>query len=82
MILSLQYNKCSLELLALFYLLILSRQDAYASYNYAEYKSDPRPSDLNNDNHGTMNAGIVSMRRNSICGIGIAYNARIGGKNY
>ena len=54
-------------------------KDKSASFNYAEYKYDPIPADLNSETHGTVIAGVVGMQRNTICGVGVAYNARIGG---
>ena len=57
------------------------------SHNYAEDLShdfnggddDPSPADLTNS-HGTRCAGeIAMMANNHLCGVGVAYNATIGG---
>ena len=40
---------------------------------------DPFPLDIDSETHGTVNAGIVAMQRNSLCGTGVAYKAKIGG---
>lgn len=56
--------------------------DARASYDFIDLDADPMPRfDPNNNNaHGTSVAGLIAAAgQNSICIIGIAYNARIGG---
>ena len=43
---------------------------------------DPTP-DFNDgvlDSHGTQCSGIVGMANNSVCGVGVAYQANIGGR--
>ena len=54
-------------------------QDSSASYNYIESTSDPSPYSFY-DSHGTNCAGIVGMARdNTYCGVGVAYNCKLGG---
>ncbi|XP_033109451.1 proprotein convertase subtilisin/kexin type 5-like [Anneissia japonica] len=52
-----------------------------ASYDYNDNDPNPIPryDSLNKNNHGTRCAGVVSMGNNTICGIGVAYEAKIGG---
>lgn len=53
--------------------------DSSASYNYVEYRTDPTPSNLFKETHGTKCAGIIGMQRdNAVCGVGVAYNAKLG----
>lgn len=40
---------------------------------------DPTPDPGIGNNHGTMCAGLIGMGKNSHCGIGVAYNSKIGG---
>ncbi|XP_072899632.1 PC3-like endoprotease variant B isoform X1 [Hemitrygon akajei] len=58
--------------------------DPDASFDFNDYfdeKHDPVPNAKNEQNgHGTKCAGEVAMEaNNSFCGVGIAYNANIGG---
>lgn len=54
-------------------------QDSTASYNYIEAVTDPSPSSLY-DSHGTSCAGEIGMARdNGYCGVGVAYNCKLGG---
>ena len=56
-------------------------QDSSASYDFVHHDSDPTP-DTNTDEpntHGTECAGEVGMAKNSVCGIGVAHRASIGG---
>ena len=56
-------------------------QDSSASYDFAHYDSDPTP-DYSSDEpnrHGTSCAGEVGMARNSLCGVGVAHECKIGG---
>ena len=56
--------------------------DPYASYDYNDNDEDPSPRyTLDNINkHGTRCAGEVAAEmNNSICGVGVAYNAKLGG---
>ena len=60
--------------------LSVNTQDSQASHDFIHYDSDPTP-DVNDDepnSHGTECAGVVGMKRNSVCGVGVAYNASIG----
>ncbi|XP_056022622.1 furin-like protease kpc-1 isoform X5 [Ostrea edulis] len=56
--------------------------DPDASYDVNSHDEDPQPHyDYTNENrHGTRCAGEVAAKaHNMICGVGVAYNARIGG---
>uniref|UniRef100_A0A0B7ABT3 P/Homo B domain-containing protein n=2 Tax=Arion vulgaris TaxID=1028688 RepID=A0A0B7ABT3_9EUPU len=56
--------------------------DEYASYDFNQKRRDPTPRyDPTNENkHGTRCAGEIAMKANNkFCGVGIAFNARIGG---
>ncbi|XP_057306500.1 PC3-like endoprotease variant B [Hydractinia symbiolongicarpus] len=55
--------------------------DQKASYDFNDMDSDPKPRDSDPDNcHGTRCAGeIAAAANNSICGVGVAYDANIGG---
>ena len=56
--------------------------DADASIDLNDNDVDPRPryEPTNENNHGTRCAGIVAAKaNNSKCGVGIAFNVRIGG---
>ncbi|XP_022105565.1 furin-like isoform X1 [Acanthaster planci] len=56
--------------------------DPVASYDVNSRDDDPQPRyDFTNENrHGTRCAGeVAALANNSICSVGIAYNARIGG---
>lgn len=45
------------------------------------HTGDPMPSYLDDNAHGTRCAGEVAMQAgNGKCGVGIAYDAKIGGK--
>ena len=47
------------------------------------FVGDPMPSYLDDNAHGTRCAGEVAMQAgNGKCGVGIAYNAKIGGKRW
>lgn len=42
---------------------------------------DPTPTDDGNNKHGTRCAGeVAAVANNDICGVGIAYDALIGGE--
>ena len=59
-------------------------QDSSASYDFAHYDSDPTP-DYSSDEpnrHGTSCAGEVGMARNSLCGVGVAHECKIGGTSF
>ncbi|KAA3680673.1 uncharacterized protein DEA37_0012853 [Paragonimus westermani] len=55
--------------------------DPMASYDFNDEDADPMPNLLASDNkHGTRCAGeIAAVGNNSVCMVGIAHNARIGG---
>ncbi|XP_072255240.1 furin [Pyxicephalus adspersus] len=56
--------------------------DPDASYDVNDQDSDPQPryTQLNDNRHGTRCAGeVAAVANNGICGVGIAFNARIGG---
>lgn len=55
--------------------------DQKASYDFNDMDADPHPRDTDPDNcHGTRCAGeVAAIANNSICGVGVAYNANIGG---
>uniref|UniRef100_A0A4X2LJA8 Proprotein convertase subtilisin/kexin type 4 n=1 Tax=Vombatus ursinus TaxID=29139 RepID=A0A4X2LJA8_VOMUR len=56
--------------------------DALASYDFNDNDPDPQPRyTLMNDNrHGTRCAGeVAAVANNRICGVGVAYKAKIGG---
>jgi len=56
--------------------------DPEASYDFNDKDGDPFPRyDFTNENkHGTRCAGeIAMMANNKKCGVGVAYNAKIGG---
>lgn len=64
------------ELLCFFYL-----QDPEASYDINGNDSDPMPQDNGDNKHGTRCAGeVAAVAFNSFCGVGVAYNASIGGE--
>lgn len=48
------------------------------SYDFNDHVQDPRPR-LLDDTHGTRCAGEVAAAKNSACGVGVAYDARISG---
>ena len=64
----------------------LRPQDSAASWDFANGDSDPTPDNYvgdDPDSHGTSCAGEVGMAKNNgHCGVGVAYNARIGGELY
>ena len=51
---------------------------AKGSYDFNEGVDEPKPR-LSDDKHGTRCAGEIAAVKNGVCGIGVAYNARIGG---
>ncbi|VDN86533.1 unnamed protein product, partial [Brugia pahangi] len=54
--------------------------DPLASYDLNDNDPDPMPKFNKMNRHGTRCAGeIVMTPNNSFCGVGIAYNAKIGG---
>lgn len=71
----------------IFYYIILmltihSPQDPDASFDINGNDSDPTPQDNGDNKHGTRCAGeVAAVAFNNYCGVGVAYNASIGG-NY
>lgn len=63
---------------------IYSSQNPDLSWNYINDNPDIMPSrdwDGNFRSHGTRCAGEIVMKpNNGLCGVGIAYGARVGGK--
>ncbi|XP_073507267.1 proprotein convertase subtilisin/kexin type 4-like [Phyllobates terribilis] len=56
--------------------------DLLASYDFNDDDPDPQPryNPSDENRHGTRCAGeVAAVAHNDICGVGIAYNARIGG---
>ncbi len=51
---------------------------AKGSYDFNDNTDEPKPR-LSDDRHGTRCAGEIAAVRNGVCGVGVAYNARIGG---
>ncbi|KAG8456361.1 hypothetical protein GDO86_002223 [Hymenochirus boettgeri] len=61
---------------------IYTNYDPEASYDFNDNDNDPFPRyDITNENkHGTRCAGEVAMIANNYkCGVGVAYNAKVGG---
>lgn len=56
-------------------------QDPSASYDINGNDSDPMPQDNGDNKHGTRCAGeVAAVAFNNYCGVGVAYNASIGGE--
>jgi len=54
--------------------------DPFASTDINDSDQDPMPQDNGDNKHGTRCAGeVAAVANNGICGVGIAYNASIGG---
>ena len=51
---------------------------AAGSYDFNDKVDEPKPR-LDDDQHGTRCAGEVAAVRNDVCGVGVAYDARIAG---
>lgn len=61
---------------------IYHTQDPDASFDINGNDSDPTPQDNGDNKHGTRCAGeVAAVAFNNYCGVGVAYNASIGG-NY
>uniref|UniRef100_A0A8C9W8Z0 Furin, paired basic amino acid cleaving enzyme n=1 Tax=Scleropages formosus TaxID=113540 RepID=A0A8C9W8Z0_SCLFO len=61
---------------------LVQNYDPEASYDVNDGDPDPQPryTQLNDNRHGTRCAGeVAAVANNGICGVGVAYNARIGG---
>lgn len=65
-----------------FYDIVYKNQDGEISINLNWNKTDPMPRYEDPTNaHGTRCAGEISMAANNRkCGVGIAYNAKVGGQ--
>lgn len=61
---------------------ILFVQDPLASYDFNNHDNDPIPRyDPTNENkHGTRCAGEVAAKVDGQCGVGAAYNSKVGGE--
>ncbi|KAF2403975.1 hypothetical protein EJ06DRAFT_301304 [Trichodelitschia bisporula] len=51
---------------------------AAGSYDFNDQVKEPKPR-LSDDLHGTRCAGEVAAARNNVCGIGVAYDAKVSG---
>ncbi|KAL2916495.1 pheromone processing endoprotease [Polyrhizophydium stewartii] len=51
---------------------------AEGSYDFNFHKKDPSPS-LDDDTHGTRCAGEVAAVKNDVCGVGVAWSAKVAG---
>ncbi|KAI7882315.1 serine endoprotease Kex1 [Mucor mucedo] len=51
---------------------------AEGSYDFNNHVKDPRPR-LQDDTHGTRCAGEIAAVKNDICGLGVAYEAKVSG---
>lgn len=51
---------------------------AEGSYDFNEHDPEPKPT-LSDDRHGTRCAGEVAAVRNDVCGVGVAYDAKVAG---
>lgn len=61
---------------------LVQNYDPDASYDVNDGDPDPQPryTQLNDNRHGTRCAGeVAAVADNDICGVGVAYNSRIGG---
>ncbi|XP_068612958.1 furin-like [Brachionichthys hirsutus] len=59
-----------------------SNYDPEASYDVNDGDADPQPryTQRNENRHGTRCAGeVAAVANNGVCGVGVAYNAKIGG---
>lgn len=52
---------------------------AKGSYDFNDQVEDPKPR-LSDDRHGTRCAGEVAAVRNGVCGVGVAYDAKVAGE--
>ncbi|XP_047451557.1 furin (paired basic amino acid cleaving enzyme) b isoform X2 [Mugil cephalus] len=61
---------------------LISNYDPEASYDVNDGDVDPQPryTQRNENRHGTRCAGeVAAAANNGVCGVGVAYNAKIGG---
>ncbi|KAI8320136.1 hypothetical protein GQ54DRAFT_241467, partial [Martensiomyces pterosporus] len=57
---------------------LLDNFDFIGSYDFNDKTKLPTPR-LNDDYHGTRCAGQIAAARNNVCGVGVAYNAKVAG---
>ena len=53
-------------------------QDAKSSYDFVDNKESPQAPGKK-DLHGTKCAGVIASAQNDVCGVGVAYDAKIAG---
>uniref|UniRef100_A0A672FUZ3 Furin (paired basic amino acid cleaving enzyme) b n=1 Tax=Salarias fasciatus TaxID=181472 RepID=A0A672FUZ3_SALFA len=61
---------------------LINNYDPEASYDVNDDDNDPQPryTQRNENRHGTRCAGeVAAAANNGVCGVGVAYNAKIGG---
>lgn len=61
---------------------IRDNYDASVSWDFLDNDDDPMPSTSPSDNnvdHGTRCAGQVAASKNNVCGVGVAFNAKVAG---
>ncbi|CAG8464667.1 11321_t:CDS:2 [Ambispora leptoticha] len=51
---------------------------AEGSYDFNDHNPTPKPK-LSDDQHGTRCAGEIAAQRNDVCGVGIAWDAKVSG---
>lgn len=51
---------------------------AKGSYDFNDHNPEPRPR-LSDDHHGTRCAGEIAAVKNNICGVGVAWKAKVAG---
>ena len=51
---------------------------AEGSYDFNDHTEEPKPR-LSDDRHGTRCAGEIAAVRNKVCGVGVAYDAKVAG---
>ncbi|KAG1080048.1 hypothetical protein G6F42_023491 [Rhizopus arrhizus] len=51
---------------------------AKGSYDFNDHTDEPKPR-LSDDTHGTRCAGEIAAVKNDVCGIGVAYDAKVAG---
>jgi subtilisin family serine protease len=52
---------------------------AAGSYDFNDHTDLPKPR-LSDDTHGTRCAGEIAAVKNGVCGVGMAYDAKVAGK--
>jgi kexin len=51
---------------------------AAGSYDFNDHQAEPKPR-LSDDRHGTRCAGEIAAVKNDVCGVGVAYDAKVSG---